>query len=230
MKFFTSLSPNPRSISTQQTCTTSWVTHGHKVVCVQGPDDDVRESAPDNAEIMRFKPIMAGRQSRPYIALDSILEAFLATGDKSCCIINGDIEISDPLKLMDAAEATGRLVCGRRWDHDGVYDHAKVFPNGFDFFIIHREHALATPRSMFVIGQTFWDYWLPWSCSMRGYRLVTIGPPVAYHRRHPMNYGHEDWVRTVQHFLWLTRRPLNSAPNRVSAEVHRYLTSKITQL
>ena len=230
MKFYTSLSPSPRAVATQQTCTTSWVVHGHEVICVQGPNDDVRESMPDSAAIVRVKPTLAGHPPKPYIALDSILDAFLATGDRSCCIINGDIEISDPHKLIEAAEDTGHLVCGRRWDHDGIYDHAKIFPSGFDFFILHRDHALAVPRSMFVIGQTFWDYWLPWSCSIAGFPLITIGPPVAYHRRHPTNYGHGDWVRTVQHFLWLTRRPLSSIPIRVSSEIHRYLTSKITQL
>src|SRR5690606_5557315 len=106
------------------------------------------------------------------------------------------------------------------YDHDGNKSAARVFPSGFDMFILDRAQALAVPHSMFVIGQTWWDYWLPWSCHRAGIQLSTIDKPVIFHRRHPLNYAHGDWLRMTHHFCWLTGRPTNTQPTRISGEVH----------
>ena len=104
-------------------------------------------------------------------------------------------------------------------DCDGGY--------GFDMFVVTREQALSVPRSMFVIGQTWWDYWLPWSCSRAGHRLTTINDPVIFHRRHPLNYAHLDWLRMTHHFCWLTGRSTMIRPQQVSGEIHAAINKAI---
>lgn len=225
MILYTSLSPSAKSAEVQRACVKSWIDHGHAVTCVQGHDDDVSASLPDGVEVVRVRPMLAGHNPRPYVSLDSILDAFLSSDQDRCGIINGDIEISDPGGVLH--EERSGLVCMRRHDHDGDLSRAKVFPSGFDMFVIGRDHALSVPRSMFVIGQTFWDYWLPWSCMQAGHRLTTIDAPLIFHRRHPLNYANHDWLRTVQHFCWLTRRSSMSQPHRVSGEIHAALNKAI---
>jgi hypothetical protein len=227
MIFFTSLSPNPKAAPTQLACVQSWLDHGHRAVCVQGYDEDIAASLPGEVCVVRVKPTTAGVQRKPYAALDSILDAFLDTGEEHCAIINGDIEIHDPDGLINASAASGDLVCGKRWDHNGDRAGATQFPSGFDLFVLHRKHAISVPRSMFVIGQTWWDYWLPWSCVQAGHRLTTFFAPVAFHRRHPLNYVNTDWQRMTQHFLWLTHRPVQSIPTRVSGEIHKAINKAI---
>lgn len=197
------------------------------MVCVQGHDDDIRASVTDDVHVVRVRPTPAGIRSKPYVSLDAILDRFLATDEEHCAIINGDIEIHDPDSLIPASAGSGALVCGRRWDHDGDKARASLFPSGYDLFIVHRHHAVDVPRSMFVIGQTWWDYWLPWSCAQAGHRLTTIGAPVLFHRRHPLNYQNGDWQRMTQHFLWLTHKPIQTNAKQTSGAVHAYINKAI---
>ena len=228
MTLYTSLSPSESSAQKQRACVQSWLDHGHEVVCVQGHCDDVTASLPEGSvRVVRVKPTMAGARPKPYVGLDAILDDFLASGRDRCGIINGDIEIDAPAGLIDG-EHNG-LVCLRRYDHDGDKARAQVFPSGFDMFLLERTHAASVPRSLFVLGQTFWDYWLPWSCAQAGHRLTTINEPVIYHRRHPLNYAHHDWLRTVHHFCWLTGRSTNVQPIRVSTEIHTAINKTINQ-
>jgi hypothetical protein len=226
MKLYTSLSPNPSAASIQRACVKSWIDHGNEPICVQAHGDDVEASLPDGARAVRVKPTLGGIRHKPYVGLDAILDAFLATDDAQCGIINGDIEIRDPDGLIEAHQV-GSLACLRRYDHDGDLSLAKVFPSGFDMFILSRQHALSVPRSMFVIGQTWWDYWLPWSCAQAGHRLTTINAPVIFHRRHHLNYAHLDWLRMTHHFCWLTGRSTNVQPTRVSGEIHAAINKAI---
>lgn len=222
MNLYTSLSPSPAAAEVQRKSLQSWVDHGHTVVCVQAHGEDVTPSIPEACaaavRIARTKRTLAGHRPKPYVGLDSVLDAFLADGVERGGIINGDIEIRDPGGVLNLDH--DGLVCMRRHDHDGDPARSKVFPSGFDMFILRREHAEAVPRSMFVIGQTWWDYWLPWSCAQAGHRLVTVDAPVIYHRRHPLNYAHGDWLRMTHHFCWLTGRSTMVRPQQVSAEIH----------
>ena len=230
MTLYTSLSPNPAAAEIQRACVQSWLDHGHDVVCVQGHDDDVSASLPsgsNGADVLYVKPTIAGKRRRPYVSLDSILDVFLASGEPHCALINGDIAIDDPAGLIEASVATGSLICGRRWDHNGDRANPVEFTSGYDLFVLHREHALAVPRSLFVLGQTWWDYWLPWSCSVAGHRLNTFPEPVIYHKRHPLNYDNTDWLRMTQHFCWLTHRANMSQPQRVSGEIHAAINKAI---
>lgn len=220
MILYTSLSPSEKAIETQTACITSWIDHGHSVICVQGHGDKIHD-LPVGAAVERVRPTAAGRQGRPYVGLDAILDSFLASGQEKCGIINGDIEISDPDGLLHGD--TEDLLCIRRHDHSGDKSRAVVFSSGFDMFVLTRAHALSVPRSLFVIGQTFWDYWLPWSAARAGHTLGTINTPIIYHQRHALNYAHHDWLRTVHHFCWLTNRANMSQPQRISGEVHAHL-------
>ena len=225
MILYTSLSPSAASAPTQRACVQSWLDHGHEPVCVQAHGDDIAASLPDAVRVERVKPTMAGHKPKPYVGLDAILDSFIASGLDRCGIVNGDIEIHDEDGLINA-ERDG-VVCLRRYDHDGDRTRAKVFPSGFDMFVVTREQALSVPRSMFVIGQTWWDYWLPWSCSRAGHRLTTINDPVIFHRRHPLNYAHLDWLRMTHHFCWLTGRSTMIRPQQVSGEIHAAINKAI---
>ena len=229
MTIYTSLSPSDTAVPTQRACVQSWIDHGHRVVCVQCHEDDIRASVTDDVQVVRVRPTMAGIRRKPYVSLDAIIDTFHSTADDHCVIINGDIEIHDPDSLIPASAGSGSLVCGRRWDHDGDKTRATMFPSGYDLFLINRHHAMSVPRSMFVIGQTWWDYWLPWSCAQAGHRLTTIAAPVLFHRRHPLNYQNGDWQRMTQHFLWLTHKPLHTNPKQTSGSVHAYINKLLAK-
>jgi hypothetical protein len=226
MRLYTSLSPSHASAATQRACVQSWLDHGHDVVCVQTHQDDISASLLEHVSIERVRATASGRQDKQYVGLDAIIDAFIASGLDRCGIINGDIEILDPTGLLD--EPRDGLACLRRHDHDGDKSCAQVFASGFDMFILTREQALSVPRSMFVIGQTFWDYWLPWSAHRAGHKLTTIDAPLLFHRKHPLNYAHHDWLRTVHHFCWLTHKANMSMPQRVSGDVHIAINRAIT--
>jgi hypothetical protein len=225
MRLYTSLSPNPASVATQSACVRSWLDHGHDVISVQTHGDDIASTVPDGVQVERVRATASGRFDKQYVGLDAIIDSFIASGLERCGIINGDIEILDPTGLLDIPR--DGLVCLRRHDHDGDKSRAQVFASGFDMFILTREHALSVPRSMFVIGQTFWDYWLPWSAHRDGHKLTTIDAPLLFHRKHPLNYAHQDWLRTVHHFCWLTHKANMSMPQRVSGEIHTAINRAI---
>ena len=121
------------------------------------------------------------------------------------------------------------LVFSNRYDHNGDNMNPTRYDFGFDAFIIHRKFFDVLPQSMFAMGQTWWDYWIPYRFIKAGIPIELIKEPIFLHHRHQNQYDQKEWERMTEHFVWIERygqQPYVSNgrnAQRVTNEVYRLI-------
>lgn len=157
---------------------------------------------------------------RPYVFIDDIFKEFLATKDELCIITNSDIELRDPANTLASYfdKAREGIVIANRQDHNGDYI-PHVYPHGFDVFILNRAFVESLPPSLFCLGQTWWDYWLPWRAIKQGVPLHKVKEPIFWHHRHPQQHNGKQWERMTEHFQWIE--------DSFKGQKSQYITNKV---
>jgi hypothetical protein len=190
-------------------CAASWKPH-HVTPMVPQEDGGTMRSA-------------ARLYGKPYIFIDDVFADFLASGEEVCIITNSDIQLNDPSALLRGyiEKARTSVVISNRQDHNGDYQ-GKTYPHGFDVFIVNRSFVETLPPTLFCLGQTWWDYWLPYRAIKQGIPLTLVKEPLFWHHRHEQQHSGEQWRRMTEHFCWVEGYK-NKAPNQVTGEVYQLI-------
>ena len=202
----TSISPRHAIGDAQLQAVQSWAACGLKVLSFNSTSeiDQLRERYP-SVEFVPVYHTMEGVQKAPYVPISAFIEYAKRNGLEQIMLINSDIAIQDPEGLLAhyCAKAKDGLIFASREDHDGN-GKSKRYIHGFDVFIIHAKFYKLITASMFCMGQTWWDYWLPFQFIRNQVSITLVKEPLFFHREHPVQYGHEEWVRMTEHFQWMT--------------------------
>jgi hypothetical protein len=159
---------------------------------------------------------------KPYVFLNDILSHFLDSNADRCIITNSDIELRDPDGHLSKYLDMDGVVVANRQDHNGDYI-GQVYPHGYDLFILPRSFVESLPPTLFCIGQTWWDYWLPYRAIKQGVPLHMVTEPILWHHRHEQQHSGEQWRRMTDHFMWLEKYTKAKAPNQVTSEVYQLI-------
>lgn len=147
-------------------------------------------------------------------AHDIIYKSFENCTDDSIFLINSDIELH-PEKLkfklneLDYFErlSESSLICFKRFDKKGK--QLKCYNIGNDGFIINRKFLLIIKESKFVLGQCFWDWWLPMIFFQNKKSTWTFNQLYLIHELHERTYGDELWKYNFElfkdEFGWLLK-------------------------
>jgi len=104
------------------------------------------------------------------------------------CLINDDIEVMPYRKYWSKIlnRAAFSLVCVHRWDLPQEEPHLK----GFDMFLL--PPTLHIPHSdRFVIGECWWDWWIPCLAKKQGIPIVVADKRFILHQSHEKNWGQD---------------------------------------
>jgi hypothetical protein len=156
---------------------------------------------------------------KPYAFLDDVINA--CTADVAI-ITNSDIELLGDLSPYLAA-AEDRVTIANRMDHNGSPAQGAVYVHGFDLFIVHRRFFDRIPISLFVLGQTWWDYFLPYILQISGVPVKIAPHGLIGHHRHAQQYDTASWIRMTDHFKFLTGQRAAS-PQALTNLIHRHIT------
>lgn len=189
---------------------------GYRYVTVNGESDVF--TLPDGAEAVKVRP--STEHKRPYVYLQSLIDTAIADGVDYAILTNSDIELRDPNKHLH--KYLDGVTIGNREDHDGHYI-GKRYLHGFDLFILPRDFLLSLPRSMFVIGQTWWDYWLPYVAIQQGRKMRCVSEPLIWHRIHEQQHSISEWQRMTEHFTWLTGEQPGRKPHQVTGKIYHHI-------
>ena len=161
---------------------------------------------------------------KPYVFIYDVLAHFLAGDEDLCIVTNSDIELRDPegLLMRYAEQARTGIVIANRHDHNGDYQ-GQVYPHGFDVFILNRAFVESLPPSLFCLGQTWWDYWLPYRAIRQGLPLTIVREPLFWHHRHVQQHNGKQWERMTEHFTWIENYPKRKSASQVTAEVYQLI-------
>ncbi len=211
----TSIAPSHPIDGQQQRAAQSWLSQGYTYITVNAPGENI-ETHPD--VIRKEARDTSSLYGRPYVLLDDVLNA--CTTDIAI-ITNSDIELTGILEPY-LARAERMVTIANRMDHNGNPSIGKKFESGFDLFIIHRKFFQLIPPSLFVLGQTTWDYFIPYILQTRGVPVKIAPDGLIAHHLHRQQYDHASWVRMTEHFKFITGVK-GPSPQHVSNAIYRHI-------
>lgn len=218
---YTSIAPKHVLSDEQQRCAASWIDAGYRYVTVNSAADAI--TVPQGAERVDVKASTEYR--KPYIYLNSIIAQAIADNVDVAIITNSDIELLGDIKAQ-VAQAKYGMVIGRRINHDGIVAKGKAEQWGVDVFILSREMLHKVPTTPFVLGQTWWDYWLPYWAFTHGHKVYTPTPGNYGHRNHKIQHSPEEWARMTCVFQGLTGYMVGRKPHDTGMAVWKMIETK----
>lgn len=205
----TSLVPN--NVSGQLPAIKSWQKLGFQVTSINPPEELplLKEHYPG----VRF--VTAPRNGRalvgkPCIFIDDILEYFRKSEADYFGIVNSDIFLcaDDGFADFIGRNVTDSLVYGSRVEIKG-YGSAlgRSYHYGFDYFFFDKRLLNVYPKSEFMLGIPWWDYWFPFYAGQAGVPIKRVDSYLAFHVSHPINYRYDQVLSYKEHFLELAKNP-----------------------
>lgn len=159
----------------------------------------------------------------PYVLISAMMDHARSESMEHAVIINSDIQLTAPIDAYLEQSRQG-LVFANRHDHNGDNLNPTRYDHGFDAFIIHRDHFHLIPRSMFCMGQTWWDYWIPYRFIRAGIPTFLVQEVLFLHHRHPVQYEGKEWERMTEHFVWIEGLRKGQSPSQLTADTFRTIT------
>lgn len=220
----TSISPKHANGNAQSIAIQSWIEHGITPVSFNSPEE-VDSLAPLYPGVAFIGSERNGRaiHKAPYAMVSAMIDYTKDEGLEHAFMINSDIAISDPQnRLKDYFERSENgLIFSNRYDHNGDNQNPTRYDHGFDAFIIHRKHFNILPQSLFVMGQTWWDYWIPYRFIQSRLPIELVKEPIFLHHRHKVQYDQREWERMTEHFIWMERYQGRRGPQQTTNEVYQ---------
>ena len=205
----TSISPSHNAGDVQQRAVRSWVDAGLPVHSINAPEEVAVLSSLYPCTFVECGQAARMPHRKSYAPINAILQDLRESDYDAALVVNSDVEWHPepgrvPSLLSDLFRACeGGLVFSSRKDHNGDHKHGTIYKHGFDAFFLHRRFLDVLPESMFVLGQTWWDYWLPYRFIAEGLPLFALKDPPFYHQRHQLQYDRKEWERMTEHFRWM---------------------------
>lgn len=190
IELITSLIPRPDRF--QRMAVKSWLRLGFQVTSINvAAEQEILK--PMYPELRFVAPRRDGRSrvGKPMIYFDDILECCAKSTAAMFGIINSDIHLAADAPLLETIvqEARGSLVYGSRFEVDSPLSaRGWLYTSGFDFFFFDRTLLDVYPKSDFMLGVPWWDYWAPLIPALKGFPLKNLRAPMAFHVSHPANY------------------------------------------
>lgn len=227
MKALTSISPKHANEGAQALAMRSWIEHGVNPVSFNTPEEiEALRASYDGVEFVSTGRSGKGIHKAPYALISSMIDYAEQCKYEHAFIVNSDITISDPgSKLAGYFEASANgLVFANRYDHNGDLQNPTRYDYGFDAFIIHRNYFGILPQTLFAMGQTWWDYWIPYRFIKSGIPIQLVKEPIFMHHRHKVQYDQKEWERMTEHFVWVERyQSVRRGPQQTTNEVYRLI-------
>lgn len=230
----TSISPTHTVGGAQLAAVKSWIDHGHDAISVNHSDEIAKLKPAYPCDFMACYRTMEGTLKAPYVPINAFIDIAKAKRYPCIMLINSDIVLRDPEKVLDKYEKLSEqgLILANRHDHNGDFNDPTLYPHGFDVFIVNAKWYHLVPQTLFAMGQTWWDYWLPYRFIMQGVPLFGVKEPIFLHQRHPVQYRQQEWERMTAHFQWLENYHMNKLINgrfaqQITNEVYRTIQKHI---
>lgn len=216
----------------------SWTDHGYKVYSLNSSSEiqllqpmyPFITFIPDTQSLQNEK--MYGK---PYISIASFFDFGQTLPDQVVALVNSDIQLKYNKAVLDNIEQTvskGGFVIGKRYNYSRTYQDARIEGAGVDFFVLNRDHLPLLPRTyQFVMGQCWWDYWLPTVISDLKIPTYKINHPLLYHKKHPLQWSQKLWHELADLFCKDTKYILGSkTPPQISHLIHDAFYNKAIPL
>lgn len=212
MIFATSISPDPSALNRQLEAVNSWQKYNLHIFSINSKHDiKLLEDDFHNVIFIESDRNAHDIYRKDYIyAYDLIKIAFKNCVDESIFVINSDIELNNDSinfhkipKYKNELEwfeylSFNSLICFKRFDF--FNNDLSRWDSGNDGFIINRKFLPILKDCGFVVGQCFWDWWIPMSFFKANKTTWTFNKLFLIHHLHPRNHNQLNWDYNFQLF------------------------------
>lgn len=191
----TSLSPKHSNAANQQAAVDSWQ-HFGKCVSFNTESEYEDVSHITGVEISTTHKTVNGIIGKKLININVMIDYAIYHND-DLLLINSDIIIN----ALPVFNNSGITIISRH-DYTNVFGDGKIFAAGFDVFFIPKQLLHIFPPSIYAMGVAWWDYWIPYQSIKAKIPVFWPKGNYAYHKLHPTQYSHEEWVYMGEYFKW----------------------------
>lgn len=223
----TSIAPNHRN--NQLNAVNSWLNYGLRVVSLNHPDE-IKELKDiyKGVEFIPTERTMQALFGKKYVAINALIDYAKGLNEEVYLFINSDIVIIDKHDIIKRAKEKSKegVVYAKRHDYTEENNEVKKYEYGIDAFFIHKNYLNIFPQSIYCLGQTFWDYWVPYRAIKEGVKIFEVQEPFIYHKIHPFQYKMEDWKKIGKYFIWENDLERFNNVGKMSQYVYQLFTQK----
>lgn len=228
--FITSIAPKHHYPTRQLECVKSWQQHG-SVISMNHPSeiDELKATYPMVEFVPTYRTQLA-MLSKHYVCVNALVDLIRERKIEAGIIINSDIEIVNWDDKLISKVKSG-FVYLNRWDYTNDDKSDAVFYNdGIDFFVINHKWAERLPQTIYTLGQTYFDLYLPYSFHQAGVPIFSDKiNPYIYHKKHDAQYSATDWQRFGK-FTGMMINKQNWTPQDISKHLYIYLKQTTSSL
>lgn len=219
----TSLSPHHYNKDIQHKAVESW--HNSKMEVYSFNNlDEIQVLQKIYPDWVRFIPSIKNTKhifGKPCVIINEMIDHFSEnkTGD-ICMLINSDIVLNATEELLQKIKSISEISIpiSHRNDYKEEFNNNKKYSFGFDVFFINKKYVNIFPQAMYSMGQTWWDYWLPYTVLKNKIPVFIIEDLFAFHKEHPMQYNAGDWIKMTEYFKW---------ENNITKTIHQEINDTI---
>lgn len=223
----TSISPTHVNGDVQFTATKSWENLGYLPVSLNHPSEI--EILKDQYPHVRFVPTvrtMEGIFGKKYVSINAMMDYAKEQDFENILLINSDIilEFSLAYNKLTAFRLTlchDHIVVIKREDFskDDRSD-AKRYDFGMDGFMMHKKFLTIFPQSIYCMGQTWWDFWVPYTAIKNKIPIYLVREAMAFHKSHGTQYSAQEWHRMTNYFQWEQNMNLKERPDVTTGKIY----------
>lgn len=198
MIFLTSISPKHVLENRQQETVKTWLKYGEvisfnhpseiEILKTQGFDSNIQFKETYDTQIGFF--------DKYYVRVNALTNYVLEKKIDNACMINSDIEFhanTEYLKILKK-EMDNSFVYLHRWDYDKKINQSNMYNLGVDAFFFNQKLAATLPQTMYCLGHTYFDIWLPYHFLVNQVPLLSVNSrPIINHKLHPAQYNQAAW-------------------------------------
>lgn len=202
---YTSLSPSHTNTETQLEAVKSWNELGLEIYSFNSVEETqiLQKSYPDYINFINCTKTSKHIFGKPYVLINEMIDHFnYSNNGNVLMLINSDIILKSSNELLNKIKSISSLgiLISSRHDYKNELLDGEKYIHGFDVFFIHKKFAKIFPPSMYSMGQTWWDYWLPYTALKNRVSVFRIAESFAFHKEHQKQYNEKDWHRMTQYF------------------------------
>lgn len=194
MIIVTSLSPGHANVDNQATAIESWQQFG-KCYSLNNP-----------MEVNKLKDLYRGIEfvethktvqvliKKPMVCINAMID-FAIAKDEDLLLTNSDIIIT---KLPELKQDGITMIS--RYDYMESFEDAKIFSAGFDVFFIPKKFLKVFPTSIYAMGVSWWDYFIPFRAMEAKVPVYWPQGKYALHKWHETQYDYKEWCYIGDYF------------------------------
>lgn len=224
MILITSLSPSHLNASSQKEALKSWQQYG---LCLSMNNaEEIKILKNENYEGIHFletNKTIEHYVNKPLVMVHAMMDIARIQG-KDLFIVNSDIEIDNLPELKQ----DGITIFSRYdWSELHTKANAQMFVHGFDAFYIPKQFLKIFPPSIFAMGASHWDHWLPYHAILKNVPVYYPKGKFIFHKIHGTQYPLSEWYRMGKLFRWHFNLDEKVSIEQIATNIMRTIKSKL---